>query len=77
MIRTPVSDTHFVDFMAEGVGVDVPFLLRLLILNRLMVIGDFGDDALTFQSDRWTMDIVRKCGHAYLEWTPSIMYFEK
>lgn len=77
-ICIPVSAMHFVDIVAEVVSVDIPFLLRLDILTNLKVIVDFSDDVLTSKSDGgWTMNIVRKCVHAYLEWMPSLMYTEK
>lgn len=75
-IRIPVSETHFANVNAAVVEIDVPFLLGLDALTKFKVILNFGDDTAQSKCDGWKLKMVRKLGHVYIEWPPSILYTE-
>lgn len=75
-IRIPVGLKHFAEVSADVVDPDVPFLLGLDVLTKFKIILDFDKDMIRSKCDGWAAPIVRKFGHAYLEWLPSILYTE-
>lgn len=76
-IQIPVSDYGFIEIDAHIVDVDVPLLLGLDTMTKLEMILDFAKDTVTSKLDSWKIPLIRKLGHAYITWSPSVMYTDK
>lgn len=73
-IDIPVSGSHYVKVVAEIVDVDVPFLLGLDVLTHIRAILDFNEDRLSGKFDDWSVPLVRKMGHLYVEWPVRVLF---
>lgn len=71
-----VSDSSFAEIPAKVVNVDVPFLHGLDALTQFKALLDFGQDTVTSNCDGWTLPLVQKLGHVYIDWTPTMLYIE-
>lgn len=72
----PISLSCPIDVPADVVECDIPFLFGLDLMKRLATILDFGKWQLTSKLDGWSVPIVEKYGHAYIEWPTPILYTE-
>lgn len=72
----PVYATHFWDVLAEVVDVNVLSLLALDVMTNLKNVLDFGEDVITSKCYGWSYLMVKKLGHAYIQWVPSLLYTE-
>lgn len=75
-IRIPVSLTHFSILQAHVVNLDVPLLFGLYIMTKFKIILDFDEDIGKSKSDGWTLQMIKKLEHAYVELKPSIFFTE-
>lgn len=72
----PLADDVLVTFKAHVVLLVVPLLLGLYMLRQLKLIVDFEDRSLISLKDDWSVQLVHKLGHLYVEWPPSLYYRE-
>lgn len=72
----PVADDIVVKFDACVVSIDVSLLLGLNVLQKMKLIVEFRNDKLINKYRNWHAKLVRKIGHLYVEWPPSIYYTE-
>lgn len=76
-IRLPITKHHFAEIIVEVIEIDIPFLLGLDLLTRFKIVIDFDDKVMRSKIDGTSLPITRKMGHAYIDWTPSILYTEQ
>lgn len=75
-IRMPVSDDVVIQFDAYIVPIDVPLLLGLDVLRKLKLIVSFENGSIQSPKGDWSINLVQKFGHLYIEWPPSVYYTE-
>lgn len=75
-IRLPINLQFFSHIQVEVVPVNILFLLGLDLLTKFKIIIDFDGNIIRSKLDCWVLPIVRKLGHAYVEWEISAFYTE-
>jgi hypothetical protein len=68
-IRLPTHDSFLV-INVDVVPVDVPFLVGLDVLDAFGLTVDTVENTLKAPKSGWSIPLVRKLGHVYLEWQP-------
>lgn len=59
------------------VETDVPLLFGLNLLRKNRSLLFFEKRLIGSRADGWTAPLIRKNGHDYIQWKPSILYTEK
>lgn len=73
-LHMSVEDDVKVSFQTYIVAIDVPRLLGLDVLHRLKLLVNFDNDTLLSPRDDWSIKLVSKVGHIYVEWPLEIFY---
>jgi hypothetical protein len=75
-VRVPTSDNSFMLINLDVVKADVPFLIGIDTLKLFEMIVDTVEKELRAPKAGWSVPIIRKFGHVYLEWkaTDKIMF---
>ena len=71
VIRIPTPDTSMMIIKTDVVNADVPFLLGLDNLDKFGLYLDTVKNKLVCPRLDWSMELIRKLGHVYLEWKSS------
>jgi hypothetical protein len=70
-VRVPTPDKSFMLINVDVVETDVPFLIGLDTLYTFEMIVDTVENELRAPKAGWSVPIIRKFGHVYLEWEPT------
>jgi hypothetical protein len=69
-MRIPTSNESFMLVAVDVVDADIPFLVGLDILDLFQLNVDTVPNQLRAPKAGWSIRLVRKIGHIYLEWKP-------
>lgn len=70
-IRIPTPHNSFLPIRVDVVPTNIPFLLDLDLLDQGKMYFDNVKNIFYWPNENWELSIVRKLGHAYLEWSKS------
>jgi hypothetical protein len=70
-IRIPTPNNSFLLLQVEVVPVNVPFLIGLDVLDIFSLNVDTVHNKLCAPKAGWEIQLIRKMGHVYLEWSPT------
>lgn len=73
-IIIPVIDLYIVDFEADVVDVNIPFLFGLDVMTELKALLAIGDKRITSTSSGRNCPLTQKLGHSYFKW-PTITFY--
>ena len=69
LIRIPTPGNSIIVLSVDVEKADVPFLLGLDVMDRFGLYLNTVKNKLVCPRFGWKMDVTRKLGHVYLEWT--------
>jgi Aspartyl protease len=69
-MRIPTPNESFMLLAVDDVDADIPFLVGLDILDLFQLNVDTVQNQLRAPKAGWSIPLVRKNGHIYLEWKP-------
>jgi hypothetical protein len=67
---------QFLDRNVDVVQADIPLLMGLDLMDEVGVLFDNTTNQLMNPTGSWSIPVVRKFGHAYIEWPAEVMYTE-
>jgi hypothetical protein len=67
---------QFLDRNVDVVQADIPLLMGLDLMDEVGVLSDNTTNQLMNPTGLWSIPVVRKFGHAYIEWPAEVMYTE-
>jgi hypothetical protein len=70
-VRVPTPDNSFMLINVDVVKAEVPFLIGLDTLDAVAMIVDTVENEFRAPKAGWSVPIIRKFGHVYLEWRPT------
>ena len=70
-IRIPLPGFAFIPIQVDVIPTNIPFLLGLDTLDKCKMYFDNTTNKLVWPKGNWEHPVVRKLGHAYVEWKPS------
>ena len=76
-IRIPTPQGSFIEHKFDVVDADIPMLLGLDLLDSAGMYADSVDNQMVNKVLGYSMPIVRKFGHMYLEWPASTIMFTR
>ena len=76
-IRIPTTHQTFIQLEVDVVKPDVPLLIGIDVLDRESLVADNVNNILESRIYGWTVPIIRKHGHMYIEWKPSKTLFTR
>jgi Reverse transcriptase (RNA-dependent DNA polymerase) len=76
VIRFPFAFGQFLDRNVDVVQADISFLMGLDLMDEVGVLFDNTTNQLMNPTGSWSIPVVRKFGHAYIEWPAEVMYME-
>lgn len=76
-IRIPIPDGSFIVLDIEVVKEDTPMLIGIGLRDRERTVPNNVLNIMTQEDGGWTLHIVRKSGHMYLEWKANEILFTR
>lgn len=72
----PYADNRWIKVHLGVVGLDVPMLIGLDVMDKYKLIADNVDNKLICKKNDWNGGLTRKYGQIYYEWQYGVMYTE-
>ena len=70
----PVCDGQALNYRTDIVDAPIPMLLGLDVLDKYAIFANTVTNELIFAREGWSIPLVRKLGHVYLEWQVDALY---
>ena len=74
LIRVPITESHFIELLADVVNIHVPFLLGLDTMKQLKLVLDTDKLQLSSKSEGWEVPLTSKRGHLLYDWKSEIIF---